>query len=247
MILIVGTIHDDVLYFDAQLKNKEEKELIKNVKVVFGELYNQNICLVYNIYSNYMSSSIVSLLIEKYDIIAVFNVGSCHSYSDDLNSGDILVSDVVLLGDVSLGSIEKVKRGEIPSFPSGYIADTLFTNYIIKFSKNFMISNIHNGIIVSTNKEFTSKEEIKGINDDEVVLGKSDHIAFESNSGGCAFASYLFDVPFVAVKVVIDTIKGNISTKEKILTLRQYANVGKLISSTIGEIGRNDTISLANE
>ncbi len=247
MILIVGTTHDDVLYFEAQLKNKEEKELFKCAKVVFGELYNQNICLAYNIFSNYMSSSVVSLLIEKYDIIAVFNVGSCHAYSDDLKSGDILVSDVVLLGDVSLGSIEKVKVGEIPSFPNGYIADTLFTNYMIKFSKNFMISNIHNGTIVSTNKEFVSKEEIQLINDDKVVLGKSAYIGFESTSGGCAFASYMFDVPYVAVKVVIDTIKGNITTKEKILTLRQYANVGKLISSTIGEIGRNDTISLANE
>ena len=85
------------------------------------------------------------------------------------------------------------------------------------------------------------------IRNHKVVLGKSAYIGFESTSGGCAFASYMFDVPYVAVKVVIDTIKGNITTKEKILTLRQYANVGKLISSTIGEIGRNDTISLANE
>ena len=43
MILILGSTHDDVLYYETQLKNKEDRNLGKNVKLIFGEIYNQKV------------------------------------------------------------------------------------------------------------------------------------------------------------------------------------------------------------
>ncbi len=242
MILIIGTTKDDINYFEAQLKNKKEVVENNHIKVLLGDIFNQSVCLAYDVYSNYMSSAVTTYLIKKYDILAVFNVGSCHAFTDDLHAGDIVVSDVTLLGDVNLELIQKVKRGQIPGFNEGYIADSLFVNYIVEFAKDFMYGNVHNATFISCNKEYFDKEEIKDIKDDKVILGKDSSIVFESTCGGCAFASELFDVPYVSVKVVMEKIKDKITTQEMIKTIKESSKVGKLVTSTIAEIGRNDTV-----
>lgn len=242
MILIIGTTKDDINYFEAQLKNKKEVMENNHIKVLLGDIFNQSVCLAYDVYSNIMSSAVVTYLIKKYDILAVFNVGSCHAFSDDLKAGDIVVSDVVLLGDVNLELIAKVKRGEIPGFNEGYVADSVFVNYIIEFAKDFMYGNVHNATFISCNKEFLNKDDINDIKDDKVVMGKDTNIVFESTSGGCAFASKMFDVPFISVKIVMEKIKSNITTQEMIKTIKESSKVGKLVAATIAEIGRNDTI-----
>ena len=69
MILILGSVYDDVLYFDTQLKKRREETFKDHFKIIFGELYGQNVVLAYNIFTNYMSSVVTTYLISKYDVI----------------------------------------------------------------------------------------------------------------------------------------------------------------------------------
>ena len=55
MILIIGQTHDDILYFENIMHNKENEELFNTIPLITGTIYNQDVCLAYNVYSNYIS------------------------------------------------------------------------------------------------------------------------------------------------------------------------------------------------
>ena len=43
---------------------------------------------------------------------------------------------------------------------------------------------------------------------------------------------------------MINNLSPNISTTDKIKALKSFANLGKIVTSIVIEIGRNDTISI---
>lgn len=49
MILIIGQTHDDILYFENIMHNKENEELFNTIPLITGTIYNQDVCLAYNV------------------------------------------------------------------------------------------------------------------------------------------------------------------------------------------------------
>ena len=138
MILILGSVYDDVLYFDTQLKKRREETFKDHFKIIFGELYGQNVVLAYNIFTNYMSSVVTTYLISKYDVIAVINVGSVRCL-DDFKEGDIVYSETLFLGDADVSVFEKVKKGQVPTYPQIFSGNSYFNNLINVYSSKFII------------------------------------------------------------------------------------------------------------
>ena len=243
MILILGSVYDDVLYFDTQLKKRREETFKDHFKIIFGELYGQNVVLAYNIFTNYMSSVVTTYLISKYDVIAVINVGSVRCL-DDFKEGDIVYSETLFLGDADVSVFEKVKKGQIPTYPQIFSGNSYFNNLINVYSSKFIISNVKKGNYISLNREIVSIDQLNQIKNENVILGVSKDFIFDSTFGGVALSSATFDVPFVCLKVVISKIKDKVTTLERIRCIKEYANVGKIISAIILEIGRKDTLTV---
>ncbi len=243
MILILGSVYDDVLYFDTQLKKRREETFKDHFKIIFGELYGQNVVLAYNIFTNYMSSVVTTYLISKYDVIAVINVGSVRCL-DDFKEGDIVYSETLFLGDADVSVFEKVKKGQVPTYPQIFSGNSYFNNLINVYSSKFIISNVKKGNYISLNREIVSIDQLNQIKNENVILGVSKDFIFDSTFGGVAISSATFDVPFVCLKVVISKIKDKVTTLERIRCIKEYANVGKIISAIILEIGRKDTLTV---
>ena len=243
MILILGSVYDDVLYFDTQLKKRREETFKDHFKIIFGELYGQNVVLAYNIFTNYMSSVVTTYLISKYDVIAVINVGSVRCL-DDFKDGDIVYSETLFLGDADVSVFEKVKKGQVPTYPQIFSGNSYFNNLINVYSSKFIISNVKKGNYISLNREIVSIDQLNQIKNENVILGVSKDFIFDSTFGGVALSSATFDVPFVCLKVVISKIKDKVTTLERIRCIKEYANVGKIISAIILEIGRKDTLTV---
>ena len=243
MILILGSVYDDVLYFDTQLKKRREETFKDHFKIIFGELYGQNVVLAYNIFTNYMSSVVTTYLISKYDVIAVINVGSVRCL-DDFKEGDIVYSETLFLGDADVSVFEKVKKGQVPTYPQIFSGNSYFNNLINVYSSKFIISNVKKGNYISLNREIVSIDQLNQIKHENVILGVSKDFIFDSTFGGVALSSATFDVPFVCLKVVISKIKDKVTTLERIRCIKEYANVGKIISAIILEIGRKDTLTV---
>ena len=243
MILILGSVYDDVLYFDTQLKKRREETFKDHFKIIFGELYGQNVVLAYNIFTNYMSSVVTTYLISKYDVIAVINVGSVRCL-DDFKEGDIVYSETLFLGDADVSVFEKVKKGQVPTYPQIFSGNSYFNNLINVYSSKFIISNVKKGNYISLNREIVSIDQLNQIKNENVILGVSKDFIFDSTFGGVALSSATFDVPFVCLKVVISKIKDKVTTLERIRCIKEYDNVEKIISAIILEIGRKDTLTV---
>ena len=123
--------------------------------------------------------------------------------------------------------------------------------YYIKLSKDQFDDKYQTNPMKLFNLAIKSKiaspdyeKNINQIKNENVILGVSKDFIFDSTFGGVALSSATFDVPFVCLKVVISKIKDKVTTLERIRCIKEYANVGKIISAIILEIGRKDTLTV---
>ena len=120
MILIIGSTKDDTLYFDSVLTQKREERLFNYVNLTFGKIFNQEVVLVNGVQTSYLSSAVVSYLMDKYFIILTIVVGKCTAFSKDLEIGDIVLSRRLFIGDVDLVEETNSSIGQLPNFPFNY-------------------------------------------------------------------------------------------------------------------------------
>ena len=57
MFLIVGTSHDDILFYETSLKNKREEIILNRYKAQIGTINNQEVMLIHDIYTSYTNQT----------------------------------------------------------------------------------------------------------------------------------------------------------------------------------------------
>ena len=243
MIMIVGSQHDDILYFESVMSNKKEETVLGKFKVTIGTIFNQAVLLVDQAKTNYLSSALTLYLIEKYFVILVLNVGRCISYSPDIKPLEIAISKHIVAGDVDQVNEDNVKMGQIPGFEQIFESSDDVIGYLENaFEKRtFSVYKVAN--YISTSVDYHNASQINNIREFDHILGFENNIVFDCNSAGVAMGSTISKVPFVSVKVVERylTDKNNIETYLK--ALKEYVNIGKAIVTCIGDIGRNEVIT----
>ena len=102
MIAIIGSNHDDILYFESVVANKHSETILKRYQVTTGTIFNQEVLLVYGINTSILSGAIVSYILNKYYLDLMIVVGRCLS----LNRLKALTSVTIFF----LGSIVLTKN-----------------------------------------------------------------------------------------------------------------------------------------
>lgn len=243
MIMIMGSQHDDILYFENIITNKREEVVLGRFKVTIGTIFNQAVLLVDQVKTNYLSSALTLYLVEKYFVILVLVVGRCVAYTHDLKPLDIILSRHVVAGDVDQINEDNVKYGQIPGFEQIYDGSDDVISYLgTAFEKRtYSVYKLAN--VVSTNVDYHSLSQIKNMQEFERVLGFDSNIVFDCNSAGVAMAASLTRVPFVTVKVVERYIDEKNDVNTYLKAMKEYVNIGKALVTCIGDIGRNEIIT----
>ena len=226
MILILGSSHDDVLYFESILTKKRNEEIYNRYPAVFGRLFNQDVVLVYDIYTNYVASLVTNYLINKYFILLAFCVGTCVSYSDDIEFGTIAVSNQVLLSDIDQIGNKPVRLGQIPNKAMA------IRTYIQFFDSTYLSSNTY----------FYKESQLEPLLVQGELTSIKKNIVFDCTYGGVALACYLNNISCIAIKVVETHFQTPTDYLDYSKILESYATVGKIIVTSIGDIGRTDIL-----
>lgn len=242
MILIIGSTKDDTLYFESVMTQKRTEKLFNYVNLTFGHLFNQEILLVNGVQTSYLSSAVVSYLLDKYFIILIIVVGKCTAFSSNLNIGDIVISKRLFIGDVDLVEETNSSIGQLPNFPFNYDTPQDVVGYVTSSLESRVMIPYTAGTYISANCSYSNDDQIKAFRVGDQLFGHSRSVVFDTISAGVAMSSHLFNVPFVCVKVVSRKFKTRQSAKDYAQVLKNYSSVGKAIVSTIGDIGRNDII-----
>ena len=244
MILLVGNHHDDVLYFESKLRNKKEELLFDKFHFVTGTMFSQNIGILYGGYTNYLNSLLVQHIISKNYTVLVINVGKCYAISGEYANGDMAICRRVYFGGVNQLGVENASIGQIPKCPQYFTSDP----YVLDLMNNSFnrISSIDNAPIstfISLDKNIENIEELQDISIDGMFFGTNKNLVIDSSSGGVSLACYLYNVPFIAAKVVENKVGQKTTIDSYVKLLKRYSDLGKAVTSFIGEISRNEVIT----
>ena len=242
MILIVGSQHDDILYFESVMSNKKTELILGQYTVTVGTIFNQGVVLVDQIKTNYVSSALILHLIEKYFIFLIFNVGRCVAYTHDIKPLEIALSQRIVAGDVDQINEDDVKFGQIPGFEQVFNCQKDVISYLSDAFEKRTYSKIKVSNYVSTSVEYHRASQVDYLKECEHLLGFSSNIVLDTNSAGIALAASLKKVAFVSVKVVERYIDGTKDINTYLKALKEYTNVGKAVVTCIGDIGHNEVI-----
>ncbi|HNX16459.1 MAG TPA: hypothetical protein PKO28_03775 [Bacilli bacterium] len=243
MILIIGSNHDDVLYYHSIIKYPEEVNLMRDYHAVTGTIFNSKVMILEDVYTSYLSASLATYLIEKFFISVIFCVGKCEAISDNLKEGSIAVSNRVIFGD--LNQIEHSKGtvlGQIPGLPKDYQPNLQLLETVNSFLSRIANGNHFNCLFFSSSAYCQDMHMMENIAKDEKLLASRDNIVVDGETAGIALACYLADIPFISVKVVEGKAGVKLDINNYVKILRQYAAVGKAVVSSIGEINRQDVL-----
>ena len=130
MIAIVGTNHDDILYFETAMANKREDLLLKKYKITIGTIFNQEVLLIHGLNTSILSSVLVSTICSKFYIDLIITVGRCFAMNKGLKVGDIIIAEKVINIDVDQIDDNDVRLGQIPSLPQEFRVQQDVIGYI---------------------------------------------------------------------------------------------------------------------
>lgn len=243
MILIVGSQHDDILYFETVMSNKKEEIILGQYKITMGTIFNQAVILLDQVITNYVSSALVLYLIEKYMVFLVFNVGRCISFTKDLKPLQIAISKNVVAGDVDQVNDENIKLGQIPGFEQVFQCQEDVIGYLVNAFENRTYCTTKLTNYISTSVDYHRASQVAHLKESEHLLGFANNIVFDCNSAGIALACALRKVAFISVKVIERNIDQANNINTYLNALKEYTNIGKAVVTCIGDIGHNEVIT----
>lgn len=242
MILIIGSNHDDVLYFENLVKDPEEEKVLRRYHVIKGTIANQDVIILQDVYTSVVSSMLTSYLIDKYLVSAIFTVGRCEALTANLRCGDIVVGDSTMFADVDLISkIKGKKLGQIPGYEISFKPSLRLVNNMNECLNQVFTGNHYNATFVSTSF-FRENKEVVDFDANKHVTSMSKYAVLDGETGGIAIACHEHDIPYVAVKVV-EADHGEYTSLENYLNvLDKFASLGKAVALCIEQINRTDVL-----
>ena len=241
MIVIVGSTHDDILYFDSVLANKKEDIILNRYRISIGTIFSQEVIVVHEMFTSILTSAVLTHILEKYYVDLVIGVGKCLSVSKKLNNGDIALSTRVIDGNVDISLFNEVSMSQIPGFDRefvvqddliGYLSNGLSKRSQIDFHKTTYLSS--DNLSYDMVQVLKEKKNLFAIENEEFVI---DH-----NASGIALACKLKNVPFIILKVAENRMDQQNNLDTYSLVLSRFIDLGKAVISTISDIGRSDIL-----
>ena len=243
MILIVGSNHDDVIYFQSALKDAKEEIILNKYRAYVGSILNQNVMVLQDVYTSYVSSALLTHIIEKYFVLMVFCVGTCFAQNKALKVGDIAISEMATFGDIDqIRMIKGTELGQIPGYPQLFYAN----KELIKNMEEALNSVGSNNFILTTfmNSSYYRRDEqlIEELSLEDSIANRNKNTVVDGVTTGVALAAHLFNIPFISVKVIEGQAGQKTSIDSYMKILEQFSVIGKAVTVCIGEISRNDVL-----
>ena len=240
MIAVVGSTHDDILYFESIMANKRKEVLFNRFDATIGTIFNQEVILVHQLFTSVLSSALITHILNKYYISLVINVGRCASVDTKLKVGDIILSSRVIDVNVDLVGVTDAEIGQIPGFKRVFEVQ----NDIINYTKDGIHKRTFASAVDATflSSDNLSEQVLKQLNERRSIFGEEENLVVDSTSAGVALACQLADTPFIIVKSIEKPLEKETSIDNYLKVLDSYINLGKAVVSTIGDIGRADIL-----
>lgn len=239
MIVLIGSSHDDRIFFESLITKRREERILKHFDASYGKIFGHDICLVCDVYTNYRAQAVCQYLIEKYFVILVIAVGTCRGFSPERKRNDVVVSRTILLSDVNQVPTLGGKWGEVREIGKRLESSQQVLSFLLSILNRSFLSTHYEADFVSSSHFYTKKEQLEPMRLHGRLFGLERNIALDSTLGGIGVACSLYDVPFVAVKVVEGVYSEPIDVNDYASILQKEAEVGHVIVNVISDISQS--------
>lgn len=206
MIGIIGAMKEEV---DALLAKAQINNISKQLDYTFyeGTIGQKEVVILQGGIGKVNTAICVTLLLTRYEIEYVINIGSAGGLQSDENVGDVVISSHVAYHDLDLSAFGR-KIGELPDMPYMIPAD----ENLVQRAKNILNKlNIREnvGLIVSGDQFVGTQQQV-----DIIKNHFPDALCSEMEAAAVGHVCYQFNTPFIITRSLSDVFgKGNSSVQ----------------------------------
>ena len=208
---IIAAMQEEMQEIQKLMKNISNKE-IYGLNFIEGKISDKTIILVEAGVGKVNAARTTQILIDKFDIDAVINIGSAGAANDKLNIGDIVIGKKLVQHDFDITAF---------GHPKGYISNA--GQYFSSDRK--LIEKMENAIKNLENKDFNilvgtiASGDIfcTDSNMKEKIKSKFEADAIEMEGAAIAQVCKLDNIPFIVIRGISDSPNGNNN-----ITFEQY-------------------------
>lgn len=176
-----------------------EEIVIYDLKIFKGEINDKKYIVVRSGVGKVNAARTVQILIDKFDIEYIVNVGSAGAINNTLNIGDIVIGESLVQHDFDVTAFGR-EKGYIPDTGKFFKAE----EQLIQKCQNIKIENINiiKGTIASGDvfcKDIDMKYRIRDEFDSDCV---------EMEGAAIAQVCYLNRIPFIVIRSISDIPNG---------------------------------------
>lgn len=235
MIAIIGTTPDDILYFKSMMVIEKEETIGLNIVCYVGKYSQVDAVVVATGHSNMLSSSVTTMVIDKYDPYLIFCVGQVTSIVSNAKQGDIFIAERVYLGNLNMDGFGRVTYSKIPNLPEFFFTKETLIEKILTDVSAVTSRYIIRGCLYSSDVFYTDKSLIIPTISKYFAEGNNIY-AFDCETAGVFLASFNKNVPVLCIKV----ISNEIDNKDQLINfvrkgLEVMPTIGKIITLSLNE------------
>ena len=220
---IITAIDEEFSAIKSILSNSEEMK-IYNITCLKGTIENKNVILTKCGVGKVNSARTTQILIDKFNIDYIINVGVAGGLKDYINIGDIVIGEKLAQHDFNITPF---------NHPMGYINEELgiymYSNKkLVEKCQDIKLNNtnIYSGTIVSGDL-FCTKEKHKAN-----ILKEFNADCVEMEGASIAQVCTLCNIPFIVIRSISDKPNGNNSIdfeKYVVSSAKRFSKVIELL------------------
>ena len=177
-----------------------------NIKIIYdlefltGVINKSNIILVKSGVGKVNASRTTQILIDKFDVDYVLNVGSAGGVNESFNIGDIIIGTKVVQHDFDVSAFGR-EKGMVPDVGRFFCSDEVLVNRLISFSDSSLV--LRSGIVASGDRFITD------INVKDFIFNEFGADCIEMEGAAVAQVCFLCRKPFVIIRSISDKPNGS--------------------------------------
>lgn len=196
MIGIIGAMDEEIAILLQHIQRKEHVN-IAGCAFIQGELHGKDVILLKSGIGKANAAMATTIMHERFHPDYVINTGSAGGFMNELEVGDIVISNAVVQHDVDVTGFD-YEYGQIPNMPQYFQADKTLMKQTEEVLKGLEV-RYQIGVIATGDVFMNDPDRVSFVRNTFPEM-----IAMEMEAGAIAQVCYQYDKPFVIIRSLSD-------------------------------------------
>lgn len=206
---IIGAMDEEISLLLENMTNKSE-HTVAGCFFVEGQLHGKKVVLLKSGIGKVNAAMATTIMHERFSPTSVINTGSAGGFSEQLEVGDVVISNRVVHHDVDVTAFD-YEYGQVPGQPPMFEADQNLVQSAIEAIKEIGL-NYAEGIIATGDSFMDNSKRVELVREKFPTM-----IAAEMEAAAVAQVCYQYGRPFVIIRALSD-----IAGKESSISFDQF-------------------------